>query len=124
MSPTDDLTPQQLDYLKLVSEQMHQPKQPAEPAAPPAARTPETPSELLELLAGISSDPQVEGFSLAQKASTMALLYIAESLREISGTLECLDVEEIAAALETLDQSLKTIHNCQQHYHPTKPHNW
>jgi hypothetical protein len=55
------------------------PQQPAEPDPPPARHI-ETPDELLELLAGVSSDPQIEGLSLAQKASTMALLHIANEL--------------------------------------------
>jgi hypothetical protein len=55
------------------------PQQPAEPE-PPAARHIDTPDELLELLAGVSSDPQIEGLSLSQKASTMALLHIANEL--------------------------------------------
>jgi len=55
------------------------PHQPAEPDPPPARHI-DTPDELLELLAGVSSDPQIEGLSLAQKASTMALLHIANEL--------------------------------------------
>ena len=55
------------------------PQQPVEPA-PATARHIDTPDELLELLAGVSSDPQIEGLSLAQKASTMALLHIANEL--------------------------------------------
>ena len=55
------------------------PQQPAEPA-PATERHIDTPDELLELLAGVSSDPQIEGLSLAQKASTMALLHIANEL--------------------------------------------
>jgi hypothetical protein len=51
---------------------------------PPPARKPDTPDELLDLLAGISSDPQVEGLSLSQKASTMALLHIAKALQKIA----------------------------------------
>jgi hypothetical protein len=62
------------------------PQQPVEPA-PPAERHIDTPDELLELLAGVSSDPQIEGLSLAQKASTMALLYAAKALRDIKACL-------------------------------------
>ena len=54
-------------------------------ANPPPARHIDTPDELLELLAGVSSDPQIEGLSLAQKASTMALLYAAKALQQIAG---------------------------------------
>ena len=50
----------------------------------PAARHIDTPDELLELLAGVSSDPQIEGLSLSQKASTMALLYAAKALQVIA----------------------------------------
>jgi hypothetical protein len=57
-------------------------QQPAEPT-PPAERHIDTPDELLELLAGISSDPQIEGLSLAQKTSSMALLHIAKALQQI-----------------------------------------
>jgi hypothetical protein len=57
------------------------PQQPTQPD-PPAARHIDTPDELLELLAGVSSDPQIEGLSLAQKASTIALLHIAKALQE------------------------------------------
>jgi len=63
------------------NEPVDTPQQPTEPA-PPAERHIDTPDELLELLAGISSDPQVEGLSLSQKASTMALLHIAKALQE------------------------------------------
>lgn len=70
------------------------PQQPAEPT-PLAERHIDTPDELLELLAGVSSDPQIEGLSLAQKASTMALLYAAKALQEIAG-----HVEDIDTALE------------------------
>ena len=59
------------------------PQQPAEPA-PATERHIDTPDELLELLAGVSSDPQIEGLSLAQKASTMALLYAAKALQVIA----------------------------------------
>jgi hypothetical protein len=58
------------------------PQQPAGPAPAPQRHI-DTPDELLELLAGISSDPQIEGLSLAQKASTMALLYAAKALQSI-----------------------------------------
>ena len=57
---------------------------PAEPT-PATERHIDTPDELLELLAGISSDAQIEGMSLTQKASTMALLHIAKALQQISG---------------------------------------
>jgi hypothetical protein len=57
----------------------------------PPERHIDTPDELLELLAGISSDPQVEGLSLAQKASSMALLHIAKTLPQISYQLEDID---------------------------------
>ena len=59
------------------------PQQPAEPT-PLAERHIDTPDELLELLAGVSSDPQIEGLSLSQKASTMALLYAAKALQQIA----------------------------------------
>jgi hypothetical protein len=52
-------------------------------ATGPPERHIDTPDELLELLAGISSLPQIEGLSLAQKASTMALLYTAKALQRI-----------------------------------------
>ena len=58
------------------------PQQPAEPD-PLAERHIDTPDELLELLAGVSSDPQIEGLSLSQKASTMALLYTAKALQRV-----------------------------------------
>lgn len=44
----------------------------------------DTPDELLDLMASISSDPQVEGLSLAQKAQTIALLHIAKALQQIA----------------------------------------
>ena len=74
------------------------PQQPAEPA-PAAARHIDTPDELLELLAGISSDPQVEGLSLSQKASTMALLYAAKALQQIADSQGHFDSGEIADAI-------------------------
>ena len=57
----------------------------------PPERHIDTPDELLELLAGISSLAQVEGLSLAQKASTMALLHVANSLQEITGYLALIE---------------------------------
>ena len=60
------------------------PQQPKEPDPPAAERHIDTPDELLELLASISSDPQIEGLSLAQKASTMALLHAAKALQQIA----------------------------------------
>jgi len=72
---------------------------PAASAAPAATSPPErhidTPDELLEILAGISSDPQVEGLSLAQKASSMALLHIAKALQQIAGDVRCLTLRKI-----------------------------
>jgi len=50
----------------------------------PPERRIDTPDELLELLAGISSDPQIEGLSLAQKTSSMALLYVAKRLSDLN----------------------------------------
>jgi hypothetical protein len=58
---------------------------------PPVEQHIDTPDELLELLAGISSDPQVEGLSLAQKASTIALLHIAKAVQQIAYQLEDID---------------------------------
>ena len=74
-----------------------------DPAA--AERHIDTPDELLELLAGISSDPQVEGLSLAQKASSMALLHIANALEHISYQLEDIDtsLEQIGIRLQPPD---------------------
>ena len=66
------------------------PQQPAEPVPAPERHI-DTPDELLELLAGVSSDPQIEGLSLAQKASTMALLYVAKALQQIAYQLEDID---------------------------------
>ena len=74
------------------------PQQPAEPE-PPVARHIDTPDELLELLAGVSSDPQIEGLSLAQKASTMALLYAAKALQQIADSQGHFDSGEIADAI-------------------------
>jgi hypothetical protein len=74
------------------------PQQPAEPA-PAAVRHIDTPDELLELLAGVSSDPQVEGLSLSQKASTMALLYAAKALQQIADSQGHFDSGEIADAI-------------------------
>ena len=74
------------------------PQQPAEPA-PAAERHIDTPDELLELLAGVSSDPQIEGLSLAQKASTMALLYAAKALQQIADSQGHFDSGEIADAI-------------------------
>jgi hypothetical protein len=70
-----------------------QPDTPQQPAqvAPIPERHIDTPDDLLELLAGISSDPQIEGLSLAQKASTMALLYAAKALQQIAYQLEDID---------------------------------
>lgn len=48
----------------------------------------ETPDELLELLASVSSDPQVEGLKLAEKASAMALLHIAKALERIAFNMD------------------------------------
>ena len=83
------------------NEPVDTPQQPTEPA-PPAERHIDTPDELLELLAGISSDPQVEGLSLAQKASTMALLHIAKTLPQISYQLEDIDtaLEQIGIRID------------------------
>jgi hypothetical protein len=74
------------------------PQQPAEPA-PATERHIDTPDELLELLAGVSSDPQIEGLSLAQKASTMALLYAAKALQQIADSQGHFDSGEIADAI-------------------------
>jgi hypothetical protein len=63
---------------------------PPEPELPTEKHI-DTLDELLELLAGISSDPQVEGLSLPQKASTMALLHIARGVQEIAYQLENID---------------------------------
>jgi len=69
-----------------------------------------TPDELLELLASISSDPQVEGLSLAQKASTMALLHIAKGVQQIAFQVGDLDtLQQIAFQLEDLDTALEEI---------------
>ena len=65
----------------------------------PPARHIDTPDELLELLAGVSSDPQIEGLSLAQKASTMALLYAAKALQQIADSQGHFDSGEIADAI-------------------------
>jgi hypothetical protein len=87
---------------------------PTEPA-PPTARHIDTLDELLELLAGISSDPQVEGLSLAQKASTMALLYAAKALQQIAGDVRCLNentcegFDTVCIAIEPLSKALPEI---------------
>ena len=73
----------------------------------PPARHIDTPDELLELLAGVSSDPQIEGLSLAQKASTMALLYAAKALQEIAESTEALLMNSDFIAEIVLDRSLK-----------------
>ena len=70
------------------------PQQSAEPAPAPERHI-DTPDELLELLAGISSDPQIEGMSLAQKTSSMALLHIAKTLQQIAGDVRCLTLRKI-----------------------------
>ena len=83
---------------KTVQEPPTSPQQPAEPA-PATERHIDTPDELLELLAGVSSDPQIEGLSLAQKASTMALLYAAKALQQIADSQGHFDSGEIADAI-------------------------
>jgi len=83
---------------KTVQEPPTSPQQPAEPA-PATERHIDTPGELLELLAGISSDPQIEGLSLSQKASTMALLYAAKALQQIADSQGHFDSGEIADAI-------------------------
>jgi hypothetical protein len=90
------------------------PQQPAEPA-PATERHIDTPDELLELLAGISSDPQVEGLSLSQKASTMAMLYVAKALQQIAGDVKCLNqntcegFDTVCIAIEPLGKALQQI---------------
>jgi hypothetical protein len=81
----------------------------------PPERHIETPDELLELLVGISSDPQVEGLSLAQKASTMALLHIAKTLEQIADNSESLTSNSVAEAITKLMKVQAIIHNCAQH---------
>jgi hypothetical protein len=81
----------------------------------PPARHIDTPDELLELLAGVSSDPQIEGLSLAQKASTMAMLYVAKALQQIAGDVKCLNentqegFDTVCIAIEPLGKALQEI---------------
>ena len=80
---------------------MHSAETPQQPTelTPATARHIDTPDELLELLAGVSSDPQIEGLSLSQKASTMALLYAAKALQQIADSQGHFDSGEIADAI-------------------------
>ncbi len=82
------------------------PQQRAE-SGPPAEHHIDTPDELLELLAGISSDPQIERLSLAQKASTMALLYVAKEIKQIAENAKCLLMNAGFIAETLADRNLK-----------------
>ena len=97
--PTEPAPPTLDAFLRKINQNNAEaPQQPAEPA-PATERHIDTPGELLELLAGISSDPQVEGLSLSQKASTMALLYAAKALQQIADSQGHFDSGEIADAI-------------------------
>ena len=73
-----------------------------------AERHIDTPDELLDLLAGISSDPQVEGLSLSQKASTIALLHIAKALQQIAQDVKCLN-ENTCEGFDTVCIALQNV---------------
>jgi hypothetical protein len=97
-------------------EAAYEPGSDASAASGPAARHIDTPDELLELLAGVSSDPQVEGLSLAQKASTMALLHIAKTLPQISYQLEDIDtaLEQIGIPIDNGAKTLEQLAEMQR----------
>lgn len=82
-------------------------------APPPIEKHIDTPDELLELLAGISSDPQIEGLSLAQKASTIALLHIANAVERIAQNTDELPMElaNIAGGIGQLHELLLPLVN-------------